>query len=223
MTNANRIGPFWILALPLVIFIPVLLWSLRYRKKRTEEFAQTAEQMGFTFLGETWRGPVLSPLAKTSILQQTRGGFRNAMIGAVGGLDVAIFDYTYQAGKSTVTLTLAAFPHDRGLPPFELRSENILDKIGDAFARNDIDFDSDPEFSKRYFLRSPDEEGTRNLFTPGLLSYFEQIPADKQWHIENSAKTLMVYRYRQLANASEIPHFLHEASAIARTILSAAH
>ncbi len=223
MTNANVISPFWILAFPLVIAIPAVLWTLRYRKKRTEEFTQMAEQMGFTFLGETWRGPVLSPVDKTCIIQQTRGGFRNVMTGVFGGLDATLFDYVYQAGKSTVTLTLAAFTHDRQLPPFELRSENLVDKIGEAFAHNDIDFDSNPEFSKRYFLRSPDEPGARNLFTTGMLAYFEQIPTDKQWHIESSAKTLIVYRYREFMKAAEIPPFLEEASAIARTILSAAH
>lgn len=219
----NRNLPFLIALIPLAIFIPVVLWTIRYRKKRTEEFAQMAQQMGFTFLGETWRGPVLSPVHKTCIIQQTRGGFRNAMTGKMGGLDVAVSDYTYQEGKSTTTLTLAAFTHDRQLPPFELRTESIFDKIGDAFVHNDLDFDSNPEFSKRYFLRSPDEEGARNLFTPGLLAYFEQIPSDKQWHVESSAKTLIVYRYRQFMNAAEVPHFLNEASAIARTVLEGAH
>ncbi len=219
MTRATSIGPFWILLFPLVIAIPLSLWSIRYRKKRTREFAEMAQQIGFAFLGETWRGPALSAADKTCIVQRTRGGFRNVMTGPFGGLDVTVFDYVYQAGKSTMTLTLAAFAHDRQLPPFELRSENLVDKINEAFAHNDIDFDSNPQFSKRYFLRSPDEQGSRRLFTPGLLAYFEQIPPDKQWHIESSARSLIVYRYRQVRNAAEIPDFLNEASAIARTIL----
>ena len=221
MNNNNL--PFLFLLVPFAVGIPVVLWSIRYRRKRTQEFEQIAQQLGFSFLGEPWRGPVLSPVDKTCILQRTRGGFRNVMIGAVGGLDVAVFDYTYQMGKSTVTLTLAAFAHDRKIPPFELRSENLADKIGEAFVHNDIDFDSNPEFSKRYFLRSPDEEGSRSFFTPGLLAYFEQIQPDKQWHIESSGNTLILYRYRQFMKAAEIPSFLDESSTIARTILGAAH
>ena len=214
---------FWFLLIPLAIGIPVVLWSLRYRKRRTQEFDQIAQQMGFRFLGDNWRGPVLSPRDRTCIIQRSRGSFHNSMIGAVGGLDVTVSDYTYQMDKSTVTLTLAAFTHDRQLPAFELRSEGIFDKIGDAFVHHDIDFDSNPEFSKRYLLRSPDEEGSRGLFTAGLLAYFEQIPLDKQWHVETSAKTLILYRYRQFMKAAEIPHFLNAASEIARTILAAAH
>lgn len=221
MTNDNN-AVFWILGISAAITLPIVAWSIRYGQKRTQKFAQIAQQLGFTFLGKTWRGPVLSPVNKTCVLQRTRGRFNNAMVGAMGGLDVTLFDYTYQMGKSTVTLTLTVFTHDRQVPPFELRSESIFDKIGEAFVHNDIDFDSNPEFSRRYFLRSPDETGVRSLFTSALLTFFEQIPPDKQWHIESSGKTMIVYRSRQLMKAAEIPHFLDDASAIARTILSTA-
>jgi len=220
MSNNNL--PFLVFLIPLAIGIPVVLWSLRYAKKRTEDLGQIAQQMGFRFLGRMWRGPVLSPAHKICLIQRTRGRFNNALTGAVGGLDVTVSDYTYPMGKSTVTLTLAALVHDRQLPPFELRSENIFDRIGEAFVHNDIDFDSNPEFSKRYFLRSPDEEGARRLFTPGLQAYFQQIPPDRQWHVETSANTLVLYRFPQLVTPAEIPHFLDETSAIARAILDAA-
>ena len=36
---------------------------------------------------------------------------------------------------------------------FEMRPENLLNKIGAALGRQDIDFDSNPEFSRRYLLR----------------------------------------------------------------------
>jgi hypothetical protein len=118
---------------------------------------------------------------------------------------------------------MAAFVHDRQLPSFELRSEDVFDKIGDVFTHNDIDFDSNPEFSQRYFLQGSDETRIRNLFTAGMLAYFEQIPSDKQWHVESSGNAMILYRSRQLMKAAEIPHFLDDASAIARTILGAAH
>jgi hypothetical protein len=54
------------------------------------------------------------------------------MIGSSGGLNVSLFDYTFPMGKSSVTYTLAAFSQDLQLPAFELRPENIFDRIGDA-------------------------------------------------------------------------------------------
>ncbi len=182
-----------------------------------------AQQIGFRFLGNVWRGPVLSPTSKTCIIQRTRGSFNNVMLGTVGGIDVAIFDYVYVMGKSTVTLTLAAFTQDRELPAFELRSESIFDRLGEVFAHRDIDFDSNPEFSRRYFLRSPEESEVRHLFTTTLLAFFEQVPPEKKWQIETSAKTVVVYTYRQLMKAAEIPSFLDESSTIVRTILGSAH
>ncbi len=220
MSNDNWL-PFLFLGIVIALTISIVLWAARYARKRTEELAQIAQQLGFSFLGNTWQGPVLSPVHKTCMIQRTRGKFKNVMMGSSGGLAVTLFDYTYHMGKSTVTLTLVSFTHERQLPPFELRSESVFDRIGDAFVHRDIDFDSNPEFSRRYFLRSPDQEGTRRLFTAGLLNYLEQIPPNRQWHVESSAQTLIVYRYLQLMKAAEIPSLLDESSAIARTILSA--
>jgi len=219
---ANTLFPLIIFAIPLAIAVPVVILSFRLAKRRTQEFSDVAQQIGFKFLGSTWRGPALSPVHKMCIIQSTRGGFKNVMIGSIDGLEAALFDYTYMAGKSSVTITLASFTQGKQLPAFELRSESIFDRIGDALVHRDIDFDSNPEFSRRYFLRSPDEAGVRNLFTPTLLSYFEQIPSDRKWHVETSANTLIVYQYQQLMKAAELPLFLGDASAIARTIFGAA-
>lgn len=212
---------FFFLGILAAITISVVVWALRNARERTREFSDVAQQIGFRFLGNGWRGPVLSPLHKTCIIQRTRGTFSNAMMGSSGGLDVTLFDYTYPMGKSSVTLTLASFTQGRPLPPFELRGENIFDRIGEVFVHRDIDFDSNPGFSERYFLRSPDEAGTRILFTPSLLNYLEQIPPEEKWHVETSGQALVIYQYRQLFKAEEIPSFLDKSSAIVRTILGA--
>lgn len=213
--------PFVLFGSFIAFVVVLIVWGNRYARKRTQELAEAAHLLGFSFLGKVWNGPALSPQHRISLLQRTRGRYNNVMTGSVDGLQAAIFDYTYHQGKSTVTHTIAAFSQDLQLPPFELRSENVFDRIGEAFAHRDIDFDSHPEFSRRYFLRSPDEAGTRQLFTPGLLTYFEQIPADKKWHLEASATTMMIYNWRGPVRASGVRSFLDETSSIARTMLSA--
>jgi hypothetical protein len=144
------------------------------------------------------------------------------MIGQMGGFQVSVFDYTYGNGKNSVTQTMTCFSQSAELPPFELRPENIFDKIGDVITHNDIDFDSNPEFSRRYHLRGPDETRMRMLFNPVLLGYLEQIPPDKNWHVEASGPSLIIYRHRWPAKAAEIPALLNETSAMARTILDSA-
>ena len=220
MKSFNVVLLIW--AAMAAITVPIGVWAVRLKKRRTQEFADIAQQLGFKFIGQPWSGPVLSPIHKTCIIQRTRGGFRNVMLGSTGGLEVAVFDYVYRVGKSTVTQTLAAFTQNRELPPFALRTESVFDRLGETFVHRDIDFDSNPEFSRRYFLRSPDEASVRHLFTTGLLAFFEQIPPEKKWMVETSGKTLIVYTYRQLMKAAEIPAFLDEASAIARTVFEAA-
>jgi len=219
MHQAHSSNP-WLILFFVALGLAVIIWAILSAKKRTQELSQLAPQLGFTFMGKAWHGPVLDPLHKTSLLQRTRGRFSNVMVGMAGGLEAIIFDYTYSAGKSSVTQTLACFSQKLPLPPFALKPEGLFDRIGDAFVHNDIDFDSHPVFSNRYALKSPDEPGTRRLFTPGLLSYMEQLPSDTKWNIEANATNLFLYRAGRTVSAADLPTFLQETSAIARTIFT---
>jgi hypothetical protein len=218
--HQNTTFAVWFIGFGVTSAAVITVLAILQAKQRTRALAELSQRMGFTFLGNNWRGPALSPNYKTSLLQRTRGGFLDAMTGTMGGLRVSVFDYRYGSGKNSVTLTMTCFSQDAELPPFELRPENIFDKIGDAITHSDIDFDSHPEFSRRYHLRSPDENRARMLFGPSLLSYFEQIPSEKKWHVEASGTSLIIYRHRWPAKADEVPALLNETSEIARTILS---
>jgi hypothetical protein len=190
-----------------VVLMAVLIAAgARYAKKRARELTEIAQQIGFRFVGKDWSGPPLSSQPRISLLQRTRGRFSNVMIGSSDGLQISLFDYTYPMGKGTITQTVASFSQDQPLPPFALRHENFLDRIGDAIVHNDIDFDSNPEFSKRYLLKSPDEAGTRRLFAPSLLTYLEQFQTN--WCIEGTGSTLLVYRGARPLSPSDLPGFL---------------
>ena len=104
------------------------------------------------------------------------------------------------------------------MPPFALRPENFFDRIGDAIVHNDIDFDSNPEFSRRYLLKSPDEAGARRLFTPSLLTYLEQFQTI--WCIEGTGSTLVVFHGGRSVSPSDLPAFLEETSRMARTFFA---
>jgi len=216
--RSSDLIPFLLFGAFFVLMAVIITASVIYAKKRTRELTAVAQQIGFQFVGKYWTGPALSSQFKTSLLQRTRGRFLNVMTGASGALQISLFDYSYQAGKSSVTQTVAAFSQDLQLPPFALRPENFLDRIGDAIVHNDIDFDSNPEFSKRYLLKSPDEAGTRRLFTPSLLTYLEQFQTN--WCIEGTGSTLIVYRGGRPVSPSDLPAFLEETSRIARTIFA---
>jgi hypothetical protein len=200
--------------------ISIVIWGILGSRKRTQELTALAPQLGFTFLGKAWHGPVLDPQNKTSLLQRTRGRFTNVMVGVTGGLEAIVFDYTYQAGRSSMAQTLVCYPQKVPLPPFALKPEGLLDRIGDAFVHSDIDFASHPVFSSRYTLKSPDETGTRRLFTPSLLTDLEQLPGERKWIVESNATNLFVYRFGRIVRPSDLAGFLEETSAVARKIFS---
>lgn len=208
----------WMLGFFIALFITIIVWSILYARKRSQDLATAAQQLGFTFMGDTWRGPVLHPQFKTCLLQRTRGRCNNVMVGMCGSLETIMFDYSYRAGKSTITQTMACFSHNVQLPPFALKPEGIFDRIGDAIIHNDIDFDSHPEFSRRYALKSPDETGTRRFFTPAVLSYMEQIPSEMKWNIETSGINLFVYRGGRTVSPSDLSTFLHQTSSVATAL-----
>jgi hypothetical protein len=196
----------------------VIVASVVYTKKRTRELTEVAQRIGFQFIG-TGGGPSFPSQPKISMLQRTRGRFSNVMTGSSGGgLQISLFDYSYPAGKTSVTQTVASFSQDKPLPSFALRPENFLDRIGDAFVHNDIDFDSNPEFSKRYLLKSPDEAGTRTLFTPSVLTSLEQFQVS--WCVEGTGPLLIVYLSGRTASPSDLPAFFEETSRIARTFFA---
>lgn len=209
----------WMFGLFVVLFIVIIIWGILYARKRSQDLAAAAQQIGFTFMGDTWRGPVLNPRYQTCLLQRVRGRFNNVMVGMSGNLQTIVFDYAYSAGKSTVTQTVACFSHDLQLPPFALKPEGIFDRLGDAIVHNDIDFDSHPAFSQRYALKSPDEASARRFFTPAVLSYMEQI-SETNWNIETSGINLFIYRSGRTVSAANLPTFLQQASSVATALFN---
>ena len=80
-----------------------------------------------------------------------------------------------------------------------MRPENLGDKIVGWFRGNDIDFDTHPEFSKRFLLNGEDETAVRNLFTPQVMEYFE---AKKTLSAEAIGQTLLIYRQGKVPPAA---------------------
>ena len=96
---------------------------------------------------------------------------------------------------------------DLDLPQFALRPEHLFHKIGQVMGYQDIDFDSHPEFSKRYLLRGADEEAVRRAFGSGVLSYFEQ---QTKISCEADRGQLIFYRPRKRVAAEEVDGFVKE-------------
>jgi hypothetical protein len=216
---------FVIAGIMLVTFVALIILSRIQARKRTEALRAVAQQIGFSFEGNDWPDQTKAPHLKTPLFQKSGGGGpSNLIVGALAGLDASLFDYSYTVsnGKSTstITQTVAAYSQTLWLPAFELRPEGFFDRIGEAFVHRDIDFDSHPEFSKRYFLRGPAEQTIRDLFSPTLISFLEGMPPDEKWHIEGADTTLVIYRANLTVSPDQFPALLDKTSSIAKTFFS---
>lgn len=186
----------------------------RARKARTEAMRVVATTMGFAF-EETTTPEALGAFA---LLEHGRGRYgRNVLKGQLAGRPATICDYRYvvPSGKSSheVRQTVVIFTDAQpGLPDFELRPENVMHKLAAVFGYQDIDFDSNEEFSKRYLLRGQDEEAIRRAFNSGLLLLLSSEPG---WSIQAAAGRLLVFRSAQVSEASQVPSFAADALRIA--------
>lgn len=183
-------------------------------KKRNAAFQLVAQTMGFSYAEICDLDELLGLCGDLPVFGRGHGKkARRMMRGQLAGRDAAIFDYTYTtgSGKSAHThhQTVLLFPEGgAGLPDFTLAPEHFLHRIGEAFGYQDIDFESHPDFSKKYLLRGADEEAIRRAFTSDVLSLLGDT---KGWHLQSQGGKLAVFRDLKYVNPAEVPSYAADA------------
>ena len=215
-------GLYIVAAAPFVAIFVIYFWVKNARaRKRATGLTDTARELGFTFEGA--QSANLQGLSRSTALFH-RGrplGFKNVMTGQSRGLDIRIFDYTLQVKdvdgryRNVVQTVVAFMKADCALPGFELSPAGVMQKLGDVIARNNIAFESFPDFSRRYQLHSLDEAGTRELFGPALLAEVSGIDPKNNWRIEGAGDTLIVYRTGKRVDPVQMRSFLDDTAALA--------
>jgi hypothetical protein len=204
----------WLVGIVVVVAIVLLVVVTRRRdRERTEALGRVAETMGFSFEPRaevgTLRARGDSPLFERGHSKRVK----NLMAGRLSDSDLLVFDYQYTIGsgknQNTVVQTVVMFPGAKGgFPDLQMSPENVFHRIGQAFGYQDIDFESSPEFSKRYLVRGGDEAGIRTALYPEAVSYFA---AHEGWTVEVKAGTVVAYRGGLRAKAEEMRAFVDAA------------
>ena len=95
---------------------------------------------------------------------------KSVLVGDVNGVRVMLADYNFHRGtrrsktKETTLLTIQS--NSLSLPPFTLMPSGwLIDSLSSRVGYRDIDFDSHPQFSKKYLLRAFDEDDQGNEFS----------------------------------------------------------
>jgi hypothetical protein len=200
------------------IIVVALVIAILKGKKRTKDMEAVSNELGFTFTPKGERS-IFSELSGLPLFSQGHSRrVRNVLEGKDSGGPVTIFDYRYTVGggkhSHTYRQTIIYFRSDTlTLPGFALRPESIFHRIGSALGYQDIDFETNPEFSRRYLLRGVDETAIRNLFTLEVLTYFETEKAGKVC-VEGNGKHLICYKAAKLIKPDDIRTELEEAKSI---------
>ncbi len=190
----------------------IIVVALKAEKKRSEALQAAAERMKFTF-SRKGDPNLLDRLKNFHLFSQGHSKkIANVLMGKAGALDVAVFDYAYTTGGGKHSQhwrqTVIFFQRDdMSLPKFTLRPENIFHKIGQVFGYTDIDFDSHPEFSKRYLLRGENEEAVRAIFGANARSFYE---SDLKLSTEAAGPQLIHYRSGKRVSPDEISQFIKQ-------------
>lgn len=190
-----------------------ILYSMHQAKKRREGFIQAAEQMGLQSYPDG-DSELFDRFAGFRLFSKGRARkMKNVVQGDSGEVKIAIFDYQYTTGSGKQTRThyqsvISLQSQEIRCPDFTMRPEGMLDKIGGAIGLQDIDFDSHPNFSKMFVLKSSNQTAIREYFKPPLLEFFE---TKKGISVEAAHGALFFYRPSKKISPEEIKDYLAQA------------
>ncbi len=209
---------FWLMWVGFLGLFVLMVWAAaRAKRKRREALEQFALESGFSFTAEADATIVeeLAPIQVSVGGMAGRVSYRNILRGSRGGREVVIADRIAGQGKSQSYATVIATKFETPLPPFYLCSENFLMHLVEKLGYSDIDLDSAPEFSKRFFLHSDKPDEVRALFTTDVTAAFEQLPPDGFLCVQGAGKWLAVYRGNRLTQPEQLRDLVEMAGRIA--------
>ena len=192
-------GFFWVFVFLAAVLVGVAAWRSAVRKKALTVWA---DSRGLTLLagrdtGFDDRYPAFRALR--------RGSSRYAhhrMEGQWNERRVMAFDYHYVtgSGKNRQVHQFSGVLVESTVPlkPLLVRSENILDRIGEAFGMDDLDFESS-EFSRAYHVRSSNRRWAYDVLHARTIEFLLQYP---KHNFQFDERHVLIWRDRRFDAAS---------------------
>lgn len=157
------------------MFIVALFASAGGDKRRGNDIKKLAEKNGFRFHAESSEA-LINQLSKFRVFETNfEVEVENIIFKECDQMNLTVFDYCCEErGRVSSNQSVVMVSSDElKLPRFLLRREDYGDKLEAVLGKNDIDFDKNRAFSKKYFL-SGDEEEVRKVFNRQLIDYLEK-------------------------------------------------
>jgi len=219
----DQLFPFLVVGFVVGIMILVAVTTAVGESRRRAALMQVAEQLGLAYseagselLGELGHFPLFS--------QGRSKRVSNLIQGETDEMAMGIFDYRYTTGSGknshTSRQTVAFFRvPGLNLPQFQLRPQHFLHSVGKLFGYQDIDFQSNPRFSKMFILRGTNETAVRQLFTSDLMSFLETKPT---LVVEAQGQDVLCYRTSTRVKPDALQPLMREGFEVARQLQAAA-
>ena len=205
----------WAFTLALILVGSIFAYILYIEKKRRQELKKQARRIGFSF-SPNYQGNIPGNKEfRIFNIGHSKKAY-NLLKGTYGKTYWEIFDYNYTVGagrnSSTYTQTIIYTQvKDFNFPHFTLDPEGFFHKIAQALGFKDINFEANPEFSKKYLLKGENEEKIRELFAPHILRFFEKMK--KPIHIEAKGNNFLLWS-RPRIKPQELRNFLDQTNNI---------
>ena len=203
----------WIVAIGFgLVFLQIASIIIR-RRKRRNTIKSLANELGFSYSKHEKNLPE-SFQSFTLFLTGRLPSISNCIRGTFDDFMVTVVDYKYSSGgggqnskskthRQTVTMISLG---EKNIPAFEILPETIFQKVKTAIGSQDIDFDSHPEFSKKYVVKGSQEDSIRESLSDRFLTSIEK---HKGLSIECDGTSIIFYRNHELLSPEEIKPFIH--------------
>lgn len=198
----------------------IFIFAMVADKKRQEAIQKLATDLGLEYL-ESLSTEDNEQFSHFTLANQGRSRqSTNVIVADSGDLRMTIFDYRFTTGsgrnssthRQTVVLIRSQTLH---LPEFSIGPESVFHRLGEFLGMNDIDFDDDPEFSRKFLLRGPDEAAVREFFSLERRGNFKQHHGIS---IEARDSHFIFYQARQRRNVDQIKGLMEQAFSIYRLL-----
>jgi len=192
----------------------------RCEANKREHLVQVARRLGFSYDSEG-NIPLPAGFLKVPTFDSLAKGVSHVLRGKGIDHESVIFEHEYSVGDSTRCHTIAAYRTSCLIPAFELRPENLLDKLVAAAGGVDVDFPEHPTFSSAYRLLCDEEDEPiiRRLFAGRLCTLFER---EQGWTVGAQGHWVGVYKHRRVVESEHVQKFYETTKGIAEAIESAA-
>jgi len=177
-------SPVLIFVLIAAVIIAVAIYGNIQAKKRREALVAWATAHGLTFSVDNEYGVDIQFPDFDCLSQGSDRYAYNIMRGALQGRETQAFDYHYET-YSTDSKGRRETHHHRLsavivsssvlLQPLFIRPEGFLDRVGEFFGFEDINFES-AEFSRRFYVKAPDRKWAYDVIHARTMEFLLAVP-----------------------------------------------